>query len=289
VAPTRAAFRPFDPRRFEELRAARALIWGDPFTYQAQTGSTNDEALAAARRGARTGSVFLADHQTAGRGRRGRTWLGSPGESLLFSLLIRPEPGSAPTSALTLAAGLGVRAALQPYSRERLKVKWPNDVLAGQRKIAGVLCEGLLDGKRLDVLVIGVGINVGSQPFPDELQHSAVALASLGPNNLPRVPGAGLALQPPDATLVQSPPQREQLLVEVLHGIQDRVSACLALGLTSMLSEFSEQDALLGTHVSVSGSSPLSGIARGVDEEGRLLLETDGMLIPVHSGTVRAT
>jgi BirA family transcriptional regulator, biotin operon repressor / biotin---[acetyl-CoA-carboxylase] ligase len=281
VASTRAAVRPFDPRRFEELRTARALVWGNPFSYQAQTGSTNDDALAAARSGAPTGSVFLADHQTAGRGRRGRTWLGSAGESLLFSILVRPEPGSAPSSALTLAAGLGVRAALQPYSRERLKVKWPNDVLAGPRKIAGVLCEGLLDGKRLEAVVIGVGINVGAQPFPPELQHSAVALSSLGPSSLP--PGAA------ELALGQPLPERERLLLEVLSGIEDRVSTCLALGLGAMLSEFSEQDALEGTHVSVSGNPPLSGIARGVDPEGRLLVETDGIVIPVHSGTVRAT
>jgi BirA family biotin operon repressor/biotin-[acetyl-CoA-carboxylase] ligase len=275
VAPTRAAVRPFDARRFEELRMARGLVWGDPFSYRTQTGSTNDDALAAARSSARTGSVFLADHQTAGRGRSGRTWLGSAGESLLFSILLRPEPGTAPTSALTLAAGLGVRAALQPYSHERLQVKWPNDVLAGSRKIAGVLCEGLLDGKRLAAVVIGVGINVGAQPFPPELQHNAVALASLGPGR-PHDPGPGQPL-----------PERESLLIEVLSGIEDRVGTCLVSGLAAMLSEFSEHDALQGTHVSVSGSTPLVGIARGIDPEGRLLVETDGLVVPVHSGTVR--
>jgi len=89
------------------------------------------------------------------------------------------------------------------------------------------------------------------------------------------------------------PLQRERLLVEVLAAVEQRVNACLGRpypggGLGPLLAEFAEHDALCGTHVTVSGATQLTGIARGVDAEGRLLVESDGVLIPVHSGTVRS-
>lgn len=262
--------RPFDARSFSKLCAARALAFGAPLVYREATGSTNDDALAAARSGAPSGSLFVADYQWKGRGRRGKSWSAATGDSLLFSVLVRPE-SAGPINAVTLAVGLGVRAALEPYSPEPLSVKWPNDVLAGSRKLAGVLCEGQFHGTRLDVLVIGVGINVTEQAFPPELEGSAVSLAMLAANGAAR------------AAL----PEREPLLVDVLAGIEARVRACLAGGLSELLSEFSERDALLGAKVTVSGAAPVTGVARGIDAEGRLLLETDGVVVPVSSGTVR--
>jgi BirA family biotin operon repressor/biotin-[acetyl-CoA-carboxylase] ligase len=262
---------PFDVERFAEYRLARGLTWGEAVHYRAETGSTNDDALAAARSGATHGSLFVADHQTEGRGRRGQRWLARPRDNLLFSVLLRPEPARGANNALTLAVGLGVRAALAALSREALSVKWPNDVLAGRRKLAGVLCEGVLKDARLEALVIGVGINVFQTTFPDDLEIVPVSLASLH--------------RGPDASL-----SRESLLVEVLNAVDQRVTTCLRAGLSSLSAEFSSHDALAGTLVIVSGtgSSELRGIARGIDAEGRLLVEDDGVLIPVQSGTVRS-
>lgn len=251
------------------------MVWGDPCRYLAETGSTNDDALVAARAGAAHGSLFLTDHQTAGRGRRGRRWVAAPGASLLFSVLLRPATNAAPSAALTLAVGLGVRAALALRSRERLSVKWPNDVLAGRRKLAGILCEGQLRGSQVEALVLGVGINLGRQALPPELQSEAVCLAELAPD------GAE-----PDNSLTQ---KRESLLASVLGEVEVRVDAYLAHGAASLLEEFHQFDALAGHRVQVSGVSELSGVARGVDGEGRLLVENEGVLVPVHSGTVRTS
>ena len=276
---------PFDVEQFREhrrehrrqRRLEHGLGWGDPIQHRAETGSTNDDALAAAREGAAPGSLFVADHQSQGRGRRGQSWVSQKGDNLLFSVVLRPAPGSSPLSAVTLAVGLGVRAALAPYSQEPLSVKWPNDVLAGRRKLAGILCEGQLRGSELEALIIGVGINVFQSAFPTDLDVAPVSLALLqGPT-----PSAALPLQ------------RERLLVEVLAAVEQRVNACLGRpypggGLGPLLAEFAEHDALCGTHVTVSGATQLTGIARGVDAEGRLLVESDGVLIPVHSGTVRS-
>ncbi len=243
-------------------------MWGDPLTYRSETGSTNEDALAAARGGALSGSLFVAEQQSRGRGRSGKSWQAAAGESLLFSLLLRPEPSARHPSVLTLAVGLGVRAALGPHSSTPLTVKWPNDVLAGQRKLAGVLCEAELSSGRIAALVIGVGINISQQQFPPELAKSAVSLAALG--------SGPAALR-----------GREELLVAVLVAVETRVTACLSSGFAQLAAEFTAHDALRNAHVSVTGSVRLEGLARGVDSEGRLLLETQGVLIPVGSGTVR--
>jgi len=265
----------FDLTRFSALRAGAGVGWGEPLVYCAETGSTSDDALAAARQGQPSGSVFLAEHQTQGRGRRGRRWHAASGQSLLFSVLLRPSlsgaASGAASGALTLAVGLGVRAALARYSQRPLAVKWPNDILCERKKLAGILCESQLQGAHTSAIVIGVGINVGEQAFSPELAPTSVCLAELAGETA----AAG----------------REALLVAVLGEVERRVAACLEgaepLALRALLAEFREHDALRDQRVQVSGARDLSGIARGVDDEGRLLLETDGMLLPIHSGTVR--
>jgi BirA family biotin operon repressor/biotin-[acetyl-CoA-carboxylase] ligase len=258
--------RPFDPATFAELARSRGLGYGAPFHYASSTGSTNDLALESARSGGASGSVFLADHQAQGRGRRGKTWLAEPNHNLLFSVLVRPPEGSTAPAALTLAVGLGVRAALSSVSATALGVKWPNDVLAGPRKLAGILCEGVFEGKRLSAVVIGIGINVLRQRLPVELEGHVVALEELAP---------GTALE------------REPLLAAVLEAVERRVECCNQAGFSSLLPEFAEFDALAGARVEVSGPTELIGRARGTDREGRLLIDSDGIVVPVYSGTVR--
>jgi BirA family biotin operon repressor/biotin-[acetyl-CoA-carboxylase] ligase len=264
----------FEVERFAQLRRSRpGLSWGEPLTYAEETGSTNDDALAAARQGAPSGSVFLAERQTRGRGRRGRSWIAESGQSLLFSVLLRPsgsggpsgEAGPGQTGALTLAVGLGVRAALAPFSEQPLSVKWPNDILSGPRKLAGILCESQLHGGRALAVVIGIGINVGRQSFPPELQNDVTCLEELS--------GRGHA--------------RERLLAEVLSEVEQRVAGGARAELHDLIEEFRAYDALRDRKVYVSGARELSGIARGVDDQGHLLLEADGVLLALNSGTVR--
>jgi BirA family biotin operon repressor/biotin-[acetyl-CoA-carboxylase] ligase len=284
LSPESTASARFDVVRFAQLRRAQsaaaaqsthsapgaqsAPTWGEPLSYAAETGSTNDDALAAAREGAPSGSVFLAEQQSAGRGRRGRRWLAESGHSLLFSVLLRPAAspaGGAQTGALTLAVGLGVRAALAPYSSEPLRVKWPNDVLAGRRKLAGILCESQLNAGRVEAIVIGIGINVGRQSFPPELAADVTSLEELS--------GRGHS--------------REQLLSDVLAQVERRAAEHERGGLELLLDEFRAHDALRDQRVFVSGAREMTGVARGVDGEGHLLLETDGIVVAVNSGTVR--
>jgi BirA family biotin operon repressor/biotin-[acetyl-CoA-carboxylase] ligase len=266
----------FSCATFQAEAARRGLDWGRDARCLPSTGSTNDDALAAARAGAPSGTLIVTDHQSQGRGRSGYAWQSPPGDNLLFSLLLRPASQSWPGAALTLSVGLAVRAALAVHSGEPLLVKWPNDVLAGRRdlaglrKLAGILCEGQLGASgQLEALVIGVGVNVHTLRFEGELATIATSLA------LTRAPGA------PEL------PRRELLLVELLLALQHHVGGYLERGFGELCSEFAAHDALFGQRVVVSGARSLSGVAHGVDQQGQLLVETPAGIERVSSGTVR--
>lgn len=247
------------------LRDARRL--GAPLVQYDEIGSTNDEALSAARRGAPHGSVFLAEAQSAGRGRRGRSWSSAPGLDLLVSVVLRPSLDPATASRLTLAVGLAVRDAAARWLAEPVSIKWPNDVLVMGRKLAGILVESQLSGPRLDCVVVGLGVNVLSAEFEPALADSATSLALC-------TPAAGAPAL-----------SREQLLAAILIQLERRLLGFELSGLNSLLDELRAHDALLGRQVAVDQTH---GVARGIDQAGALVLElSDGQLIRRENGTVR--
>jgi BirA family biotin operon repressor/biotin-[acetyl-CoA-carboxylase] ligase len=139
--------------------------------------STNAELLRRAGGGAPAGVVLVADEQTSGRGRLGRVWEAPRGSSLLVSVLLRPElqPGEAHLA--TVCAALAGVEACATVAGVRPGIKWPNDLVVGDRKLAGLLTESLVTGDRLDALVVGMGLNVRwPRPMPDELAATATAL-----------------------------------------------------------------------------------------------------------------
>jgi BirA family biotin operon repressor/biotin-[acetyl-CoA-carboxylase] ligase len=155
--------------------------------------STSDRLKALARGGAPEWTVVLADEQTGGRGREGRTWVSPPG-SLYLSVLLRPRfPG---VGLLPLAAGVAVAEAVDELG-VRTELKWPNDVLAGGRKLAGILCEAASGPAGVEWVVLGVGVNVTLDPalLPDAIRESVTSLAALGRGGtaLPEVAASVLA------------------------------------------------------------------------------------------------
>lgn len=267
--------RPFDADRFEALRRERGLLLGTPLCVTALTGSTNDDALAAARAGAPHGATFVAEQQTKGRGRRGRTWFAASGESLLCSLVLRLDLAAELVPALALAAGLALRRVIaqivQPQRPEaKVLVKWPNDVWVEQKKIAGVLCESQIQSGKPVAVILGFGVNVMTETFPDTLEKTATSLTLLG------------AAHP-----------REELLADALAELDARIDGMSRGGVRTLSRELSEYDALLGQAVRVLGPEgggadfDSEGIAEGVDDAGRLLLrEKTGELLCLTSGTV---
>ncbi len=228
--------------------------FGRPYLWQETCPSTQDVL-----RGSDLpeGAVAVTEHQTAGRGREGRRWEDTPGASLLASILLRPPVG-APTEQLALVAGLAVAEAVEERG-ETAKVKWPNDVLIGGRKVAGILLEAA-EG----VVVCGVGINVNqtTTAMPAET----------------RTPAASLL------TVAGDTRDRAALLVVLLDLLERRYDAWLRRGLAPLLPELEHRDALRGRTVTV---EDVTGTAAGVAQDGRLrVARADGTEALVASGEV---
>jgi BirA family biotin operon repressor/biotin-[acetyl-CoA-carboxylase] ligase len=252
----------FDTALFERESAARGLTLGRPIHWRDETQSTNDDALTAAKDGAPHGAVFGAETQARGRGRRGSEWLSAPGAGLWFSLLLRPTLSAEQAPGLALCAGLAVRDAVASRVSANVQVKWPNDVLAGGHKLAGVLVESQLSGKRLGSVVVGIGINVAQTAFPDTLVGIATSLSLLSANDL----------------------RRERLLVDVLQGFETELAGLTQAGISAIADRLREHDALLGKRLRVDA---LEGTGAGIDISGHLRLQRlDGQIELVASGHV---
>ncbi len=234
-----------------------------------RTGSTNTDLLAAARAGAPE-QVLVADEQTAGRGRLGRTWSAPPGASLLCSVLVREPRPVVEGALITIALGLAARTAVARTAGVDLGLKWPNDLVAvgagsdgGDRKVAGMLAESVVEGDRLVAVVAGIGINVD---WPDELPADLAGIAT----SLRHLTGRA--------------PDRAELLVELLVDLEDR----LAASAVDLLAAYRAASATIGRSVRVEDSSGAwSGRAVGVDEHGALEVElADGTRRTVHAADV---
>jgi len=148
--------------------------------HYATIGSTNDEAKALARAGAADGTLVWADEQTEGRGRRGRVWRSPPG-NLYLSLVLRPECPAARAAQLGFVAALGLGDALRPVvgAAVQLRYKWPNDLLVGGEKLAGILLESETSASdHVDFVVVGVGVNIASAPR--DVEFPATSLKAQG-------------------------------------------------------------------------------------------------------------
>jgi BirA family transcriptional regulator, biotin operon repressor / biotin---[acetyl-CoA-carboxylase] ligase len=162
-------------------------------TWVAETGSTNADLVVRARAGAGHGAVLVADHQTAGRGRLGRTWQAPPGSALLCSILLRPEP-SAVVHGAVWAVALAAQSAVAALTGVTPELKWPNDLMVGERKLAGVLAEGVIDPEdplTLSGVVVGIGLNVrwAERPAPhldDGVAARAITVEELGGHSVDR-------------------------------------------------------------------------------------------------------
>ena len=242
----------------------------------AETGSTNADLMAAALAGAPEGTVLAAEYQNRGRGRQGRTWATPPAaRALTFSVLLRPAavpPGG--RGWLPLLAGVATARALRAAAAVDAVLKWPNDVLAGGAKLAGILAE-----QAGDAIVVGIGINVGAQ---------AEDLPPRGPGALPATSLAILSAAGPDSA---PPAGRTALLAAVLGELARWYRRWTAAGdadASGLREEYLRRCATIGARVAVElpGGARLSGTAAGIDPAGRLLVETAGELVPVSAGDV---
>lgn len=273
---TRAAFP--DLARVEALLRERGLDLGRKVVVQSETESTNDDAKRGAKAGEPDGTVWVAETQTRGRGRQGRAWLSAAGENLLFSVLVRLSCVPSRVPPVSLAIGLAVRDAVARAvgDDEAVLVKWPNDVLVRRssdgelRKVAGILVESVVSGSRIEQLVIGVGLNVHARELPDSIAGIATSIA------LER-----------DGRSPSTPLDRAEVLADVLSNLDRDVRLVAHRGLGLIHARLARHDALRGLAVE-GDDGELRGTARGIDLEGRLLVEKDdGTVVRVSSGEMR--
>jgi BirA family transcriptional regulator, biotin operon repressor / biotin---[acetyl-CoA-carboxylase] ligase len=216
-----------------------------PTVHHRLTDSTNDRARELAEKGAPSGTVVTADEQTAGRGRTGRKWSAPRGSALLCSAILRPL--EAHHSLLPLAVPIAVCEAAESLAPVECRVKWPNDVWAGERKLAGVLIEARFP----DWAVIGVGLNLSlaDESFPDDLRWPATSL------------GRGIGAD------------------QALEALRGALGKWTAAGPEEVVAAFEARDALRGRDIAWEGAGGSGnqgeGVADGVDERGNLVVVTD--------------
>jgi BirA family biotin operon repressor/biotin-[acetyl-CoA-carboxylase] ligase len=249
-----------DYQGLPSLLAERGISLGTPLAMLGETTSTNDEAKSAARSGAPHGATFIAESQTAGRGRQGRAWLSARGENVLLSVVVRLPCPPERLPLLSLVAGL---AACEAIARSvtngaEVRLKWPNDVLIGERKVCGVLVEA-----QQKALVVGAGINVHTRAFPEAIADRATSVALHS----------------------SVPPDRARIVADFLQELDRDLPLVAARGLGLVHGRIAQRDALRGR--SIETDQGLSGIAEGIDLEGRLSVrKIDGSLERLLAGEV---
>ena len=219
--------------------------------HKSETDSTNRDA-----RAGRPGDVFTADYQTAGRGRLDHRWLSRPGANLMMSAVVGVEGlDPAHVATLPLVAGLSVVeavASLLGDASPPAALKWPNDVLVGGRKIAGILCE-----RNGDAVVVGIGVNVGEREFPSEIAARATSFAAL----------------------VRRAPTVAAVRDAVLARLAENAVRWRAEGFAALLPRIASVDCLKGREVSVlrtdADGAPARGLCGGIADDGSLLVASE--------------
>ena len=256
---------------------------GLPYRYVPHCASTN-ALLKETAATSPSGTVLVTDDQTGGRGRLGRGWVSQPGKDLTFSVLARPALPPARAHLLSLAAALAVAETLEGLMdlRGPVGIKWPNDVLVGERKICGILLEGSMDADRLQWAIVGIGLNVNSRP--------EAFTEGLGPEErlqwLARPQPTSVA-----AELGREAP-RAPLFAALLGALSRHLGRLEGPGADRVLAGVRERDVLRGKPVQVFAGPQFddlvtSGTAEGIGGEGQLLVRTvSGDVTSVFAGDV---
>ncbi len=200
--------------------------------------------------------IVLADEQTGGRGRLGRSFFSPAGTGLYMSIALKLP---LPSNTLTVIAAVAVCRAIGRFSDKKTEIKWVNDIFCGGKKVCGILCESLslTDGKA-DAAVIGIGINLSTDIFPDEISHIA----------------GSLALENPDRNKLAA-----YIYMEIMY--------VLGMGKDAVLHEYETKLFILGKEISfVKNGSCYKGIATGINESGNLLVNVDGEIVALSSGEI---
>lgn len=249
----------------------RTEAFGRAMAGYASLPSTNARAAAWAQEGAAEGSVVVAEHQTAGRGRHGRTWTAAAGQNLTFSVVLRPALSAERRGLITVAAAVAVTDAVDDVAAPlRAAIKWPNDVLLRGRKCCGMLLESSFSGQRAGPpagVVLGVGLNVNQDSFPPALADRAISLAQA----------------------VRRPIERAPLFAALLAALERRYRSLFDDGGAAVRDAYEARLYRQGQPVTLRTTdtgTPIRGRVRGITATGALRLEIDGRIETFHAGAL---
>ncbi len=234
------------------------------FTFET-IDSTNTCARALAGCWAEEGTLVFAERQTAGKGRLGRSWIANPYENLTFSLILRPTLPPEALNLLPLYAAVAVAEAIEHETGLSVECKWPNDILIGGKKSAGILLEGSLKEEGLDYVVLGIGINVNQTSFPDDIAPRATSLKVQAGRDIDRI----------------------LLLRQILRTLEIHYTAIMKKGFQNLIPLWLSRTTMLNKEISVAhDGTVLSGIVKGLSPEGALILDAGGTEKTLFAGDV---
>jgi BirA family biotin operon repressor/biotin-[acetyl-CoA-carboxylase] ligase len=219
-----------------------------------QTTSTNDVAEKLARDGVKEGAVVFAESQTKGRGRLGRKWLSPTRKGLWFSVLLRPNLHPQETTQLTVISATALRRAIKTVAGLSAEIKWPNDLLLGGKKVAGILTEMSAEMDRVRHVILGIGVDVNQEEFPPELRKIATSLKIASGGEI----------------------SRAELAVEMLRELDFDYARICAGKFSEVADEWESACATIGRNVTVHvGDRQFRGHAESLDDGGALLIRTE--------------
>jgi BirA family biotin operon repressor/biotin-[acetyl-CoA-carboxylase] ligase len=249
-------------------RLGRTKVIGRDIQVFEQTTSTNDVMEKIARDGVKEGVVVFAESQTKGRGRLGRKWISPERKGLWFSVLLRPDLRPQETTQLTVASATALRRAIESETGLKAEIKWPNDILIGGKKVAGILTElsAELDRVKHVILGIGIDVNLDAGEFPPELKKTATSL---------KIKTGEII-------------SRAELAAVILRELDFDYSRICADKFAAVADEWEENCATIGKNVTVQiGERKIRGRAESLDDDGALLLRTEhGHLERITGGDV---
>lgn len=250
-----------------ELYSIRKTAWvGKKIHYFDSLDSTNIKANHLAEEGSAHGTLVVADHQAAGKGRRGRGWESPEKTGIFMTLILKPEIETANASMLTLVAAMAVREAINKLTGLPAAIKWPNDIVVNGRKVCGILTEMSAQMDYVNHIVVGIGINVHNRDFPEEIAQVATSLLMESGEHVNR------------AALIEAIWESFEAYYEVFMRTQD---------LSALHNAYDSHLANRGQRVKVlDPKEPYEGVAQGVTERGELMVDTWESRKLVSSGEV---
>ncbi|MDO5294642.1 MAG: biotin--[acetyl-CoA-carboxylase] ligase [bacterium] len=239
----------------------------DELLYYEEIDSTNNKAKQLGNEGDQRQLLLLADVQTAGRGRRGRSWSNPKGTNIAMSYKLHPEIAPQNASRITLVAALALVETIRQVTGLEAKIKWPNDIVINGHKVCGILTEMSSESDFIHYVVVGIGINVNGEEFPEEIKEIATSLFLQGEEKV----------------------DRAAIVVGVIKAFEKYYKLFLETeDLTSMMDQYNSFLVHNGHQVKIiNGTDTLDGVAEGINKKGSLLVRlSDGTLKEVISGEV---